>query len=307
MQPGFEVEAEQAVHVDLAVVLDQQAEIEDVGEPRLEVPARPGRDLPFPEPERGGAAGPPQQSVRHKVAVIERAARVGKVVELGDNRLQLQTPRAEHQAEVIVAVRARRDEQSLERGWSPIAVHGPEEQLAEAPPRVDVRLGVAPGHEAVLLALVIRIVFEARVEVRVCDRRDGSKQHLRGDAAARGRMAWSGVTQRIASRLTGARCGDVSVRASPRLAIGLRYAQLREDKAHHPPLRAVEPCRVGFRKHPHYVRLTERSRQGTWVGDDSPGDEVFEVRSGPVLERHVGRRVLRRERGNAPQDRTQEH
>src|SRR6185437_16700040 len=95
-------------------------------------------DRAFPETEGRGIARPPQQAMCDEKSVVRRARRVGPVVQLRHDPLDLDASRAERQSEVIVAVWARADDQPLERRRSPVAIERPEEQFAEPPPGVDV-------------------------------------------------------------------------------------------------------------------------------------------------------------------------
>ena len=83
-EPHLEVRAEQAVHLHVLVVFHQQAEVEHVGEPRLEGASRAGGHFPFPHGKAGVVSRPGQQPVRDEVAVIENTGSVRAVVQLGD-------------------------------------------------------------------------------------------------------------------------------------------------------------------------------------------------------------------------------
>src|SRR2546429_4739966 len=146
---------------------------------------------------------------------------------------------------MIVAVWARADDQPFERRRSPVAIERPEKQLAEPPPRVHVRLGGPPRDEAVLLAVVIRIVLESRVEVRVGDDRNGAEQRLDREPAGGGRVSRSGGPQRVTPRVTRARRCHVAVCPRPRLAVGGRASPGGPNGA--PPLSpgAPQPGGVG--------------------------------------------------------------
>src|SRR5882672_7532822 len=148
-------------------------------------------------------------------AVVRRARRVGPVVELRYDPLDLNASRAERQGEVIVAVRTRAEEEPLECWRSPIAIERPEEQFAEPPPGVDVRLGGPARDDAVLLAVVVWIVLEPRVEIRVGDDGDRAEQRLDREPAGRRPVTRSGRPQRVAPRVTRAGRGHVAVHPRP--------------------------------------------------------------------------------------------
>ena len=61
----------------LEEALRQQAQIEDVGVPRLERAIAAGEDGAFPQRHGGAAGRPDEQTVRHEVAMIRYATRVG--------------------------------------------------------------------------------------------------------------------------------------------------------------------------------------------------------------------------------------
>src|SRR5206468_8106969 len=92
-------------------------------------------------------------------------------------------------------------DQPLERGRSPVAVERSEKQLTEPPAGVDVRLGGPARDDAVLLAVVVRIVLEARVEVRVGDHGDGAEQGLDRESGGRRPVSGTGRPQRITPSL----------------------------------------------------------------------------------------------------------
>src|SRR5437016_12100319 len=115
--------------------------------------------------------------------MVRHASSVAQVVQLGHDALELDASRAERQGEVIVAVRARADDQPFECGRSPVAVERPEEQLTEPPAGVHVRLGGATRDDTVPLAVAFWIVLGSRVEVRVGDDGDRTEQRLDGEAA----------------------------------------------------------------------------------------------------------------------------
>src|SRR2546429_4855650 len=117
--------------------------------------------------------------------MVRHASSVAQVVQLGHDALELDASRAERQGEVIVAVRARADDQPFECGRSPVAVERPEEQLTEPPAGVHVRLGGATRDDTVLLAVVVWIVLQTRAEIGVGDDGDGAEQSLDGEAARR--------------------------------------------------------------------------------------------------------------------------
>src|SRR5205823_12223675 len=102
-------------------------------------------------------------------------------------------------------------DQPLERGRSPVAVERSEKQLSEPPAGVDIRLGGPARDDAVLLAVVVRIVLEARVEVRVGDHRDGAKQGLDRDPGGRRPVSRTGRPERITPRVTRTRRSHVAV------------------------------------------------------------------------------------------------
>ena len=95
LEPGLEVHAEQAVDRHAPIILHQETEVEDVGEPGLEQPVRARGDLSLPRAERRRVGRSPEQPVRDKEAVIRRARCIGPVVELRLHPLELQAACAE--------------------------------------------------------------------------------------------------------------------------------------------------------------------------------------------------------------------
>src|SRR5438445_9164018 len=216
--------------------------------------------------------------------MVRHASSVAQVVQLGHDALELDASRAERQGEVIVAVRARADDQPFECGRSPVAVERPEEQLTEPPAGVHVRLGGATRDDTVLLAVVVWIVLESRVEVGVGDDGDGAEQRLDGEAAGGSSVPRSGWPQGVAPRLTRA-CGrHVAIQSRPRLVVGGRPPQSGENGAYDPSLRATEPCRVGGGERTHYVGLDEGPAQRARIAGHTAGDAVPQIRRGPVPE-----------------------
>src|SRR2546430_8490872 len=105
------------------------AEIGPGGEPGLERASGARRDLPFPQGEAGVVSRPGEQAVGDEAAVIHGSGAVREIVDLREMRFQLQPRRADHEVEMVVAVRARRHEQAAELRGAPIATQRAEEQL----------------------------------------------------------------------------------------------------------------------------------------------------------------------------------
>src|SRR6266550_624510 len=103
----------------------------------------------------------------NQVPMLRYTARVRDVVELCEQPLEIDAIGPDAHVEVIVAVGIGRDEQPVGYARSPVAIDAAEEELPEAPLRADVRLGGAAGDDAVLLAEVIGIPLESRVDVRM--------------------------------------------------------------------------------------------------------------------------------------------
>src|SRR5207244_13278275 len=82
-EPRFEVHAQQAVDLDVAVVLDQQAQVEEVREPRLERAGGTRGDLTFPEPQGRGPDGATEQTRYDDGTVVQGAGATGPVGRLG--------------------------------------------------------------------------------------------------------------------------------------------------------------------------------------------------------------------------------
>ena len=64
---------------------------------------------------------PGEQAVGDEVSVIHGPDSVRHVVELRDERLQLQARRPDHDVEMVVVVRGWRHEQAAELGRAPVA------------------------------------------------------------------------------------------------------------------------------------------------------------------------------------------
>src|SRR5947199_337104 len=121
--------------------------------------------------------------------------------------------------------------------------------------------------DAVLLAVVVRIVLEARVEVRVGDHRDGAKQGLDRDPGGRRPVSRTGRPERITPSVTRTRRSHVAVYPRPRLAVGGRLPQCGENGTDHPSLGAAESCGVGGGQGSRDVCLHEWAAQGAGIGD----------------------------------------
>src|SRR5439155_26207852 len=135
---------------------------EDVGEPRLELAVGSGDDRAFPERERRIPRRPDREAMGNEVAMIG-----ADVIELRDDPLEPHAARPDAQREVIVAVGTRRDEQPVGESRSPVAVETAEEHLAKAPLGTEVRFGRAAADDAILLAEILGIPFQASIEIRV--------------------------------------------------------------------------------------------------------------------------------------------
>src|SRR2546426_8368501 len=92
--------------------------------------------------------------------------------------------------------------------------------LAEPEARVPVRLGVAPGDEPVLLAEIVGIVLEPRVEVGMRHEHHAADRELEVEPARGGGVARARRAQRIAPGMARAGRGHLAVDTQPG-AIGL--------------------------------------------------------------------------------------
>ena len=194
---------------------------------------------------------------------------------------------------MVVAVWAGTDDQPLQLGWPPVAIDRSEEHLAELPARVDVGFGIPSRDDPVLLAVIIGVELEARIEVRMREERDRTEQRLGRQAACGGRVPGPFRAKRVASRLARARRRHVAVQAHPRLRLGGRAlaSQLLENDPHHAAHRAVKSGRVSRRQFVNRVGLHEGAAQRARIPDDSACDQVFQIGRGPMCDGDVRRRL----------------
>src|SRR2546426_11542233 len=112
--------------------------------------------------------------------------------------------------------------------------------LAEPEARVPVRLGVAPRDEPVLLAEIVGIVLEPRVEVGMRHEHHAADRELEVEPARGGSVPRSRRAQRIAPGVARAGRGHLAVDTQPG-AIGLPGGtEIGEDVAHDAALGGVE-------------------------------------------------------------------
>src|SRR5205823_11644748 len=115
-----------------------------------------------------------------------------------DDPLEPHAARPDAQREVIVAVGTRRDEQPVAESRPPVAVETAEEHLAKAPLRAEVRFGRATADDAILLAEILGIPFQASIELRM--RYDHGRAEVQRERGAPGEVAVAraAFSQRIA-------------------------------------------------------------------------------------------------------------
>src|SRR5206468_7385117 len=102
-----DVEPDETIRLGALVVLGQQAEGEDVREPGLELAVDAGNDRSLPQRECGVPWRPDREAMRDEVAMLRRSGRVGQIIELRDQSLEVHAIGPDPHVELIVTVRIR--------------------------------------------------------------------------------------------------------------------------------------------------------------------------------------------------------